>query len=104
MPMIETKEAVERIDDILDVPGIDVAFVGPVDLRRVPSACRRGWITKRSASATASDSTRDVPAATDSDIVVAYFPDYCQDEVATALPLESPAPRQLQRSASTRSC
>ena len=32
MPMIETKEAVERIDDILDVPGIDVAFVGPVDL------------------------------------------------------------------------
>ncbi len=32
MPMIETKEAVERIDDILEVPGIDVAFVGPVDL------------------------------------------------------------------------
>ena len=24
----------------------------------------------------------DVPAATDNDIVVAYFPDYCQDEVA----------------------
>ncbi|HEV8575062.1 MAG TPA: aldolase/citrate lyase family protein [Dehalococcoidia bacterium] len=30
--MIETKEAVERIDDILSVPGIDAVYVGPSDL------------------------------------------------------------------------
>ncbi len=30
--IIEQKEAVERIDEILDVPGIDVVFVGPNDL------------------------------------------------------------------------
>jgi 4-hydroxy-2-oxoheptanedioate aldolase len=30
--MIETKEAVERIDSILAVPGIDGVYVGPVDL------------------------------------------------------------------------
>jgi 2-keto-3-deoxy-L-rhamnonate aldolase RhmA len=30
--MIEQKEAVERIEEILDVPGIDVAFIGPNDL------------------------------------------------------------------------
>lgn len=29
---VETTEAVERIDDILRVPGVDVAFVGPADL------------------------------------------------------------------------
>ncbi len=29
---IETKEAVENIDEILAVPGVDVAFVGPTDL------------------------------------------------------------------------
>jgi 4-hydroxy-2-oxoheptanedioate aldolase len=32
IPMIETKEAIERIDDILAVPGIDAAYVGPADL------------------------------------------------------------------------
>ncbi len=32
IPMIETKEAVERLDDILAVPGIDAAYVGPSDL------------------------------------------------------------------------
>ncbi len=29
---IETPEAVEEIDDILGVPGVDVAFIGPADL------------------------------------------------------------------------
>jgi 4-hydroxy-2-oxoheptanedioate aldolase len=32
MPMIETKEAVEHIDDILSTPGIDAVYVGPADL------------------------------------------------------------------------
>jgi 4-hydroxy-2-oxoheptanedioate aldolase len=30
--MIETKEAVERVDEILDVPGIDAVYIGPADL------------------------------------------------------------------------
>ncbi len=30
--MIETKEAVERVDDILSVPGIDAVYIGPADL------------------------------------------------------------------------
>ncbi len=30
--MIETKEAIERLDDILGVPGVDAVFVGPADL------------------------------------------------------------------------
>lgn len=30
--IIEQKQAVDRIDEILDVPGIDVAFIGPNDL------------------------------------------------------------------------
>ena len=32
LPMIETMEAVNNIDEILSVPGIDVALVGPLDL------------------------------------------------------------------------
>jgi 4-hydroxy-2-oxoheptanedioate aldolase len=32
MPMIETIEAVENIDEILAVPGIDALYVGPADL------------------------------------------------------------------------
>ena len=32
IPMIETKRAVEDIDDILSVPGIDAVYVGPADL------------------------------------------------------------------------
>ena len=32
LPMIETVEAVNNIDEILSVPGIDVALVGPLDL------------------------------------------------------------------------
>lgn len=32
IPMIETVEAVERIDEILAVPGIDAVYVGPSDL------------------------------------------------------------------------
>jgi 4-hydroxy-2-oxoheptanedioate aldolase len=32
VPMIETKQAVERLDDILSVPGIDAVYVGPADL------------------------------------------------------------------------
>ena len=30
--MIETRQAVENIDEILDVPGIDAIYVGPADL------------------------------------------------------------------------
>lgn len=32
IPMIETAQALESIDDILDVPGIDAIYVGPADL------------------------------------------------------------------------
>jgi 4-hydroxy-2-oxoheptanedioate aldolase len=32
IPMIETKQAVDRLDDILAVPGIDAVYVGPADL------------------------------------------------------------------------
>ncbi len=32
IPMIETTEALENLDDILDVPGIDAVYVGPADL------------------------------------------------------------------------
>src|SRR6478672_10624907 len=32
IPMIETKQAVESIDDILAVPGIDAIYIGPADL------------------------------------------------------------------------
>lgn len=32
IPMIETKTAVENLEDILSVPGIDAVYVGPADL------------------------------------------------------------------------
>lgn len=32
IPMIETRQAVEHLDEILAVPGIDAAYVGPADL------------------------------------------------------------------------
>ncbi|MCP5026819.1 MAG: 2,4-dihydroxyhept-2-ene-1,7-dioic acid aldolase [Actinomycetia bacterium] len=32
IPMIESRQAVESIDDILQVPGIDAIYVGPADL------------------------------------------------------------------------
>jgi 4-hydroxy-2-oxoheptanedioate aldolase len=32
IPMIETKEAVAALNDILAVPGIDAVYVGPADL------------------------------------------------------------------------
>ena len=32
IPMIETRQAVERVEDILAVPGIDAVYVGPADL------------------------------------------------------------------------
>jgi len=32
IPMIETKQAIDNIDEILNVPGIDVLLVGPSDL------------------------------------------------------------------------
>ena len=32
IPMIETKQAVDRLDEILSVPGIDAVYVGPADL------------------------------------------------------------------------
>lgn len=34
IPMIETVEAIENIDEILAVPGIDAIYVGPADLSR----------------------------------------------------------------------
>jgi 4-hydroxy-2-oxoheptanedioate aldolase len=32
MPMIETLEALENLDEILTTPGVDAAYVGPADL------------------------------------------------------------------------
>lgn len=32
IPMIETKRALDGLDDILDVPGIDAVYVGPADM------------------------------------------------------------------------
>ncbi len=32
MPMIETREALANVDEILGTPGVDVAFIGPSDL------------------------------------------------------------------------
>jgi 4-hydroxy-2-oxoheptanedioate aldolase len=32
IPMIETRQAVEQIDEILSVPGIDAVYIGPADL------------------------------------------------------------------------
>lgn len=32
IPMIETKQALERLDEILDVAGIDAVYVGPADM------------------------------------------------------------------------
>lgn len=32
IPMIETRQAVEAVDEILSVPGIDAAYIGPADL------------------------------------------------------------------------
>ena len=32
LAMIETREAIENLDSILDLPGLDGAFVGPSDL------------------------------------------------------------------------
>jgi 4-hydroxy-2-oxoheptanedioate aldolase len=32
IPMIETKQAIENLDDILSVPGVDGAYIGPSDL------------------------------------------------------------------------
>ncbi len=32
IPMVETKQAVERLEEILAVPGIDAVYVGPADL------------------------------------------------------------------------
>ena len=32
IPMIESRQAVEQIDDILAVPGIDAIYIGPADL------------------------------------------------------------------------
>lgn len=32
IPMIETREALDNLDAILDVPGIDAAYIGPSDL------------------------------------------------------------------------
>jgi 4-hydroxy-2-oxoheptanedioate aldolase len=32
MPMIETREALDNLEAILDVPGIDAIYIGPSDL------------------------------------------------------------------------
>lgn len=49
--IIEQKEAVERIDEIMSVPGIDVAFIGPNDLSH--SFGERGRMTPEVQSAMA---------------------------------------------------
>jgi 4-hydroxy-2-oxoheptanedioate aldolase len=36
MVQIETKEALEAVDEIAAVKGIDVLFVGPFDLGKIP--------------------------------------------------------------------
>jgi len=42
---VETKESVENLDEILAVPGVDAAYIGPADLslsvQRVLDACKR---------------------------------------------------------------
>jgi 4-hydroxy-2-oxoheptanedioate aldolase len=80
--MIETKEAVEALDEILSVPGIDAVYVGPVDLsltlglppqtdhederfgaaiRRIVDACaRHGIVPGIHADATLSAKWQDV--------------------------------------------
>lgn len=65
IPMIETRQALDQLDDILAVPGIDAVYVGPADLsitlglpprmdnggpfeearRRIAAACRERGIT-----------------------------------------------------------
>ena len=32
IPMIETREAVERVEEIVSVPGVDAVYIGPADL------------------------------------------------------------------------
>lgn len=32
IPMVETKEAIDNLDAILDTPGVDAAYIGPADL------------------------------------------------------------------------
>ena len=45
IPMIETHEAIDNIDEILDVPGISGIYVGP-PISACRSAGRRSWITR----------------------------------------------------------
>jgi len=40
---IETREAVERVDEILDVPGVGLCFIGPNDLHLALGCAPRFW-------------------------------------------------------------
>jgi 4-hydroxy-2-oxoheptanedioate aldolase len=74
IPMIETAEALQHLDDILSVPGVDAVYVGPSDLslalgckprldqtdppvveaqRRIVEACRRHGVVAGIHNATA---------------------------------------------------
>jgi 4-hydroxy-2-oxoheptanedioate aldolase len=66
---IETREAVERVDAILDVPGVDLCFIGPNDLHMALGCAPRFWsdepaFTEAVARVRAAASARRVPLGT----------------------------------------
>ena len=92
IPMIETASALENLDDILSVPGVDAVYIGPMDLSlslgippvldgdapgyvaardRILAACRRHNVvaginsTSQTATARASEGFRFVLVSTD---------------------------------------
>ena len=60
MPMIETQQAIDNLDAILDVPGIDAVYVGPSDL----SFSRGGSPTLDQEGAEAIDTYKKILEAT----------------------------------------
>jgi 4-hydroxy-2-oxoheptanedioate aldolase len=46
MAMIETAEAVENLDDILGIPGLDAIFIGPADLSQAFGGTERSDLTE----------------------------------------------------------
>lgn len=43
MVQIETREALDAVDEIAAIEGVDVLFIGPFDLGNRPSSTRRDW-------------------------------------------------------------
>lgn len=66
IPMIETAQAVERMDEILAVPGIDAVYVGPSDLSvtygQVPRMDNEGKFEKARLAIAAACASRGVTA------------------------------------------